>query len=97
VRSTTTSTAAVVAPSRAAERLRSSHGPLDRYPPRGIVFLIPLGGIRRIAVAGYEDDKQALLKRLSRVDGQVRGIARMIEDDRYCIDVLEAGRSSTRR
>ncbi len=32
--------------------------------------------------------KAALLKRLNRVEGQVRGVARMIEDDRYCIDVL---------
>jgi DNA-binding FrmR family transcriptional regulator len=29
-----------------------------------------------------------LLKRLARIEGQVRGIARMVEDDRYCIDVL---------
>lgn len=34
------------------------------------------------------DDKAALLKRLRRVEGQVRGIARMVEEDRYCIDVL---------
>lgn len=32
--------------------------------------------------------KTALLKRLSRIEGQVRGIARMVEDERYCIDVL---------
>ena len=32
--------------------------------------------------------KQALLKRLNRVEGQVRGIAQMVQDDRYCIDVL---------
>ncbi len=37
---------------------------------------------------GYTDDKAQLLKRLARIEGQVRGIARMIEDDRYCIDVL---------
>ena len=35
---------------------------------------------------GY--DKDALTKRLHRIEGQVRGIARMVEDDRYCIDVL---------
>lgn len=34
------------------------------------------------------DDKPKLLNRLSRIEGQVRGITRMIEDDRYCIDVL---------
>jgi DNA-binding FrmR family transcriptional regulator len=37
---------------------------------------------------GYSDDKEAVLKRLARIEGQVRGIARMVEDDRYCIDVL---------
>jgi CsoR family transcriptional regulator, copper-sensing transcriptional repressor len=35
---------------------------------------------------GY--DKDALVKRLHRIEGQVRGIERMVEDDRYCIDVL---------
>ena len=34
------------------------------------------------------DSKPGLLNRLKRVEGQVRGIARMVEDDRYCIDVL---------
>jgi CsoR family transcriptional regulator, copper-sensing transcriptional repressor len=35
---------------------------------------------------GY--DKEALAKRLHRIEGQVRGIERMVEDDRYCIDIL---------
>ncbi|MBC2777450.1 metal-sensitive transcriptional regulator [Parasphingopyxis marina] len=33
-------------------------------------------------------DKHSLLKRLNRLEGQVRGVARMVEEDRYCIDVL---------
>jgi DNA-binding FrmR family transcriptional regulator len=37
---------------------------------------------------GYAPHKEQLLKRLARVEGQVRGISRMIEDDRYCIDIL---------
>ena len=37
---------------------------------------------------GYVDNKPALLARLSRAEGQVRGIARMIDEDVYCIDVL---------
>ena len=37
---------------------------------------------------GYSADKDALTKRLHRVEGQVRGIERMVEDDRYCIDIL---------
>jgi CsoR family transcriptional regulator, copper-sensing transcriptional repressor len=37
---------------------------------------------------GYLADKQAVLRRLSRVEGQVRGVRRMVEDEAYCIDVL---------
>ena len=36
----------------------------------------------------HRDDKPALLARLNRIEGQVRGITRMIEEGRYCIDVL---------
>lgn len=36
----------------------------------------------------YSADKDRLLKRLARVEGQVRGVAGMVENDRYCIDVL---------
>ncbi len=37
---------------------------------------------------GYASDKEAYLRRLRRVEGQVRGIARMVEEDKYCIDIL---------
>jgi DNA-binding FrmR family transcriptional regulator len=37
---------------------------------------------------GYSASKDDLLKRLARVEGQVRGISRMVEDERYCIDVV---------
>ncbi|GAA1270480.1 metal-sensitive transcriptional regulator [Saccharothrix xinjiangensis] len=37
---------------------------------------------------GYTADKDAYLKRLRRIEGQVRGLQRMIENDEYCIDVL---------
>src|SRR5437763_14847600 len=37
---------------------------------------------------GYVSDKAALIKRLHRIEGQVRGIERMVEEERYCIDVL---------
>jgi DNA-binding FrmR family transcriptional regulator len=39
-------------------------------------------------VRGYTTTKSQLLGRLRRIEGQVRGIERMVEDDRYCIDVL---------
>ena len=37
---------------------------------------------------GYTSDKDAYIKRLRRVEGQVRGLQRMVENDEYCIDVL---------
>ena len=37
---------------------------------------------------GYTADKDQLLDRLARIEGQVRGISRMVDDDRYCIDIL---------
>jgi DNA-binding FrmR family transcriptional regulator len=37
---------------------------------------------------GYHADKDAILKRLRRIEGQVRGITRMVDEDQYCIDVL---------
>ena len=37
---------------------------------------------------GYTHDKDAYIKRLRRIEGQVRGLQRMVEDDKYCIDIL---------
>ncbi|ASR34995.1 transcriptional regulator [Prauserella marina] len=37
---------------------------------------------------GYTGDKDSYLKRLRRVEGQIRGLQRMVENDEYCIDVL---------
>ena len=45
---------------------------------------------------GYSSDKDAVLGRLRRIEGQVRGIARMVEDDTYCIDVLTQVSAATR-
>ena len=41
-----------------------------------------------MAERGYTATKDQLLARLARVEGQVRGVSKMVEDDRYCIDVL---------
>lgn len=37
---------------------------------------------------GYSDDKDSITKRLRRIEGQVRGVQRMVDEDAYCIDVL---------
>ena len=45
---------------------------------------------------GYAQDKDAYLKRMRRIEGQVRGIAKMIENDQYCIDVLTQVSAATK-
>ncbi|SEM28547.1 metal-sensitive transcriptional regulator [Nonomuraea pusilla] len=39
-------------------------------------------------MAGYTESSQEHLRRLRRIEGQVRGLQRMVEDDKYCIDIL---------
>src|SRR6266567_3035897 len=50
----------------------------------------------RHRMRGYTQDKDAYLKRLRRVEGQVRGLRRMVEQDVYCIDVLTQVAAATR-
>jgi DNA-binding FrmR family transcriptional regulator len=45
---------------------------------------------------GYIDNKDAVHKRLRRIEGQVRGLQRMVEEDRYCIEILEQVAAVTR-
>ncbi|HEY9477710.1 MAG TPA: metal-sensitive transcriptional regulator [Microbacteriaceae bacterium] len=45
---------------------------------------------------GYVQDKEELLKRLRRAEGQVRGLQRMIEEDAYCIDILTQVSAATK-
>jgi DNA-binding FrmR family transcriptional regulator len=45
---------------------------------------------------GYTDRKDSHLKRLRRVEGQVRGLARMVEEDSYCIDILTQVSAATK-
>ena len=47
-------------------------------------------------MSGYSDSKDDHLKRLRRIEGQVRGIAKMVEDDKYCIDVLTQVAAATK-
>jgi DNA-binding FrmR family transcriptional regulator len=45
---------------------------------------------------GYITEKQALLNRLRRIEGQVRGLQRMVEEDTYCIDILTQVSAATK-
>jgi len=49
-----------------------------------------------VKMNGYTDNKTDLCKRLSRVEGQVRGIARMVDEDKYCIDILTQVAAATK-
>ena len=43
---------------------------------------------RETTTHGYSENREAVLKRLRRIEGQVRGVERMVEENRYCIDVV---------
>ena len=74
------------------------------HTPRGYLQIYPSGVYRVVmsgieeAVGGhavdlqpphgYTGNKEAYLRRLKRIEGQVRGIARMVDEDKYCIDIL---------
>ncbi len=45
---------------------------------------------------GYHDHKESHLKRLRRIEGQVRGLQRMVEEDKYCIDILTQVSAATK-
>ena len=45
---------------------------------------------------GYTADKDAVVNRLKRIEGQVRGLRRMVEEDTYCIDVITQVSATTR-
>jgi DNA-binding FrmR family transcriptional regulator len=47
-------------------------------------------------MASYSGEKDAYLKRLRRIEGQVRGLQRMVEEDKYCIDILTQVSAATK-
>lgn len=49
-----------------------------------------------MTMPGYIDDKAALLKRLRRIEGQVRGLQRMVDENTYCINILDQVSATTR-
>ena len=68
-----------------ARRMRGGgHDPM--IPPRGIIPGLMAATER--TPRGYSADRPALLNRLRRIEGQARGLTRMVEEERYCIDVL---------
>lgn len=47
-------------------------------------------------MVGYMDSKESHLKRLRRIEGQIRGLQRMVEEDKYCIDILTQVSAATK-
>ena len=62
---------------------------------------IPRMGMRQVCITIlHHDTKSSCLKRLNRIEGQVRGLSRMVDEDRYCIEVItqiSAVRAALRR
>ena len=52
--------------------------------------------VPEVPVYGYSANKEEYLKRLRRIEGQVRGLQRMVEEDRYCIDILTQVTAATK-
>jgi CsoR family transcriptional regulator, copper-sensing transcriptional repressor len=65
-----------------------------RHTPHGYAGQIAREGGQ--AMAGYVENKDEYLKRLRRIEGQVRGLQRMVADDTYCIDVLTQVSAATK-
>src|SRR5579859_743860 len=57
------------------------------YTPRGY-NVAKIRRVSAVATHGYADNRDRLITRVNRLEGQVRGVGRMIEDDRYCIDIV---------
>jgi len=47
-------------------------------------------------MVGYSDKKEAVQKRLRRIEGQVRGLQRMVDEDKYCIEILDQVAAATK-
>jgi CsoR family transcriptional regulator, copper-sensing transcriptional repressor len=47
-------------------------------------------------MVGYDDNKDAIQRRLRRIEGQVRGLQRMVDEDTYCINILDQVSATTR-
>jgi CsoR family transcriptional regulator, copper-sensing transcriptional repressor len=61
-----------------------------------MVFSMRDVAVREAGVYGYTAGKEDYLRRLRRIEGQVRGLARMVDDDEYCIDILTQVSAATR-
>jgi DNA-binding FrmR family transcriptional regulator len=48
------------------------------------------------SMPGYTEHKDAIQKRLRRIEGQVRGVQRMVDEDKYCIDILDQVSAATK-
>jgi CsoR family transcriptional regulator, copper-sensing transcriptional repressor len=58
---------------------------------------VPAGPVRAEgSMYGYTHNKDAYIKRLRRIEGQIRGLQRMVEDDKYCIDILTQVAAATK-
>lgn len=69
------------------------HGEAPRGVPQGDPNAVTN---HDLGIHGYADQKDAHIKRLRRIEGQIRGLQRMLEEDVYCIDILTQVSASTK-
>ncbi|MGV9344175.1 metal-sensitive transcriptional regulator [Streptomyces spiralis] len=65
-------------------------------PSDGTTAALPEGAGHEHATYGYHKQKDEHLKRLRRIEGQIRGLQRMVDEDTYCIDILTQVSASTK-
>ncbi|WP_425247451.1 metal-sensitive transcriptional regulator [Streptomyces sp. NEAU-NA10] len=88
----TTTEAGAGAPSAAAEAVQAETAqPVTAEPESGTAAVTTAA-----TVHGYHKQKDEHLKRLRRIEGQIRGLQRMVDEDTYCIDILTQVSASTK-
>src|SRR5512132_2002545 len=63
-------------------------GPVGPVRPGHRAYTLGGYGMRRLRMRGYTADRDKLQLRLRRIEGQIRGLQRLVDEDAYCIDVL---------
>jgi len=58
--------------------------------------IVPWGGMKEAGMRGYSDKRDVVQQRLRRIEGQIRGLQRMVDEDSYCIDILTQVSAATR-
>ncbi|GGR44226.1 metal-sensitive transcriptional regulator [Streptomyces aurantiogriseus] len=92
----TTTEAGAGAPSAAPEAVQAEAAPAVTAEPETASAAATTATPTAATVHGYHKQKDEHLKRLRRIEGQIRGLQRMVDEDTYCIDILTQVSASTK-